>query len=95
VTAASLPEVYALLLEKKVDAVVFDSPVLLYYAANEGRGQVEVVGSPFRQEAYGILFEQSSTLRKPVNEALLKLRENGTYDILYRKWFSKDEKSDK
>jgi polar amino acid transport system substrate-binding protein len=95
VTAPTLPQVYELLLEKKVDAVVFDAPVLLYHAANEGRGQVEVVGSMFRRENYGILFPQNSTLRKPVNEALLKLRENGTYDILYRKWFSKDEKSDK
>jgi polar amino acid transport system substrate-binding protein len=79
------------LLDKQVDAVVFDSPVLLYFAAQEGRGKVNVVGPLFRKEAYGILFPQDSTLRKPVNEALLKLRENGVYDTLYRKWFAKDD----
>ena len=70
-----------------VDAVVFDAPVLLYHAANEGKGKVSVVGSVFRHEAYGILFPPGSALRKPINEALLKLRENGRYDAVYRKWF--------
>ncbi|HTF91614.1 MAG TPA: transporter substrate-binding domain-containing protein [Verrucomicrobiae bacterium] len=26
-------------------------------------------------------------MRKPVNEALLRLKENGVYDQLYKKWF--------
>ena len=73
---------------KKVDAVVFDAPVLLYYAANKGQGKVRLVGSMLKKENYGILFPQGSTLRKPVNEALLKLRENGVYDSLYAKWFA-------
>jgi polar amino acid transport system substrate-binding protein len=80
------------LLEKQTDAVLFDSPVLLYFAAQEGKGKVNVVGGIFRKEAYGILFSQNSTLRKPVNEALLKLKENGTYDALYKKWFQREDK---
>ena len=71
-----------------VDAVVFDAPVLMYYAANGGRGKVRLVGGMLKKENYGILFPQGSELRKPVNEALLKLRENGTYDALYNKWFA-------
>jgi polar amino acid transport system substrate-binding protein len=69
------------------DAVVYDAPVLLYYASHEGKGKVQVVGNIFRKESYGILFPSNSPHRKPVNEALLKIRENGTYDRLYRKWF--------
>ncbi len=80
-----------LLQDKQADAVVFDSPVLLYFAANEGKGKVNVVGTVFRKEAYGILFPQDSPLRKPINEALLKLREEGIYNALYRKWFARDE----
>jgi polar amino acid transport system substrate-binding protein len=71
----------------KLDAVVFDAPVLLYYAANNGRGKVRVVGRIFRKENYGILFARGSELRKRVNEALLKMREDGTYDDLYDRWF--------
>jgi polar amino acid transport system substrate-binding protein len=69
------------------DAVVYDAPVLQYYASHEGKGKVDVVGSVFRKESYGILFPTESSLRKPVNEALLRLRENGTYERLQTKWF--------
>ena len=34
-----------------------------------------------------IVLPDKCRLRKPVNEALLKLKENGTYDLLYAKWF--------
>jgi polar amino acid transport system substrate-binding protein len=90
--SATVTEAIKALLDKQVDAVVFDAPVLLYFATQEGKGKVNVVGGMFKREAYGILFPQNSALRKPVNEALLKLRENGTYDTLYRKWFVKDDK---
>ncbi len=69
------------------DAVVYDAPVLQYYASHEGKGKVQVVGTVFRKEDYGILFPDQSPLRKPVNEALLRLRENGTYDRLLTKLF--------
>jgi len=72
----------------RADAVVYDSPVLLHYAAHEGRGRVQTAGAVFRSEYYGILFQRDSHLRKEVNEALLKLRESGEYRTLYRKWFT-------
>lgn len=74
--------------EKHLDAVVFDAPVLLYHTATAGQGKVEMVGPIFRKEDYGIVLPQGSDLRKPVNSALLKMRENGTYEALYKKWFS-------
>ena len=73
--------------EGKADAVVYDAPVLLYYASRDGKGKVQVVGSIFRKENYGIVFPPDSPYRKPVNEALLKIKEDGTYDRLYTKWF--------
>ena len=68
--------------------MVFDAPVLLYHAAHEGAGKVEVVGPVFRKENYGIVFTPGSPWRKPVNAALLKLREDGSYDALVQKWFA-------
>ena len=70
-----------------VDAIVYDAPVLQYIAAHEGKGKVQVAGSVFRSEAYGILFRPDSPLRKPVNEALLKLRESGEYQAIRERWF--------
>jgi polar amino acid transport system substrate-binding protein len=84
----NISQAFVALDTKQVDAVLFDAPVLLYYAATKGRNRVRVVGSMLRKENYGILFPRGSDLRKPVNEALLTLRENGTYDALYAKWFA-------
>jgi polar amino acid transport system substrate-binding protein len=85
---AQISEAYEALLNKDVDAVVFDAPVLLYYAANEGKGRVHMVGTPFRKEDYGMVFPANSPLRRQVNNALLALREDGTYQQLYDKWFA-------
>src|SRR5437870_7260692 len=84
---ARVEETYRALEQGQADAVVYDAPVLLYYASHEGKGKTQVVGPIFRKESYGILFPSNSPYRKRVNEALLKIRENGTYDRLYTKWF--------
>ena len=82
-----IEDAYKLLDADSVDAVVYDAPVLLYYAAHDGKGHAHVVGTIFRKENYGILMPQNSPYRKPINQALLKLRENGAYDEIYNDWF--------
>ena len=84
---AKVEEAYQALQQGQADAVVYDAPVLLYFASHEGKGRVQTIGAIFRKENYGIAFPDKSPLRKPVNEALLKLKESGTYDTLYAKWF--------
>lgn len=83
-------DAYKKLLDKDVDAVVFDAPVLQYYAEHEGKGRVQLVGPVFRKENFGIVFPPDSMLRKEVDRALLDLRENGTYQRLERTWFGAD-----
>jgi polar amino acid transport system substrate-binding protein len=85
-----IDDAYAALEAGKLDAVVFDAPVLLYRAANAGKGKERVVGNVFRRENYGILFPQGSPLRKRINAALLKMRESGDYDVLYQEWFASE-----
>ncbi len=70
-----------------LDAVVFDAPILSYYATHEGGDVASMAGPVFLRENYGILFPTGSPLREDVNQALLGLREDGTYDRIYRKWF--------
>ncbi len=82
-----MEEAYQAIQDGHVDAIVYDASVLLFYAAHEGKGKVQTVGAIFRNENYGIVFPSNSPYRKPVNEALLKLKENGVYDQLYTKWF--------
>ena len=84
---AKVEDAFQALQTSQTDAVVYDAPVLLYFASRDGKGKVQVVGSIFRKENYGIVFPDKSALRKRVNEVLLKLKENGAYDQLYSKWF--------
>ncbi len=70
-----------------LDAVVFDAPILSYYTSHEGMGIGIMTGAVFLRENYGIAFPTGSPLVEEVNQALLTLRENGTYDTIYRKWF--------
>jgi polar amino acid transport system substrate-binding protein len=86
-----IEQAYEALEKKKADAVVFDAPVILFYAANQGKGKVDVVGSIFREENYGIVLPNNSPYRKSINSALLSLKENGTYQALYDKWFGAEK----
>jgi len=75
-----------------VDAVFFDSPPLMYYAQNQGKGKVKVVGPLYQGQSYGIAFPQGSDLREKVTITILKFMEDGTYDKLYKKWFGTSPK---
>jgi len=84
----TIDSVYEVLLNHQADAVVFDSGVLSYYATHDGKNKVQLVGDILEPESYGIVFPSNSPLRKEINVALLKLKENGTYQTLYDQFFS-------
>lgn len=69
------------------DAVIFDKPILAYYATNRGVGNARLVGRVFQPENYGIALPTGSPLREQLDQSLLKLRESGTYDRIRAKWF--------
>jgi polar amino acid transport system substrate-binding protein len=88
VEVRQISEAYQALQNRTVDAIVFDAPVLMYYAANEGKGSVQLIGAPFRKEDYGIVFPRGSALRSEVSVALLRMREDGAYQRIYDRWFA-------
>lgn len=71
------------------DAVIFDSPAILYYIKTDGQGKVKTVGPLYEGQQYGIAFPDGSELREKVNGVLEEMMEDGTYDELYEKWFGK------
>ena len=71
----------------ELDAVLFDVPILAYYTQTRGRGKSELTGAVFKRENYGMALPQGSALREPFNRVLLRMREDGRYDELNRKWF--------
>jgi len=88
VEVRQISEAHDALQSRAVDAIVFDAPVLMYYAANDGKGRVQLVGTPFRKEDYGILFPRGSALRSDVNVALLRMREDSAYQRIHDRWFA-------
>ncbi|WP_311836137.1 basic amino acid ABC transporter substrate-binding protein [Cellulomonas fimi] len=70
----------------QVDAAINDNGVL-YDFANENP-DVEVVAELDTGEQYGLGVKTGSTeLLDAVNASLERIREDGTYDALYEKWF--------
>lgn len=75
----------------ELEAVVGDAPILTYYAEEESGGKFVTVGDLFEQQEYGFALVPESPLRENINRSLLKLKESGEYNSIYRKWFGMDE----
>ena len=77
----------------RADAVLHDTPNILYFIKTAGNGQFKAVGDSLEAQQYGIAFPKGSDeLRDKVNGALKTLRENGTYNEIYKKWFGTEPK---
>ncbi len=87
VTFAGLSEVVTAFEDETLDAVFFDGPILSYYATTRGAGKARMVQRVFKPENYGMALPTGSDLVEPINRALLRIREDGRYSDLRRKWF--------
>ncbi|PAU71753.1 transporter substrate-binding domain-containing protein [Vreelandella alkaliphila] len=80
-------DMYMALLGRNVDAVLYDAPNVAYFSQTRGEGRTKVVGPLYEGQQYGIVFHKGSEWVEPTNEALASMREDGTYDEIYTKWF--------
>ncbi|MFO1415044.1 MAG: transporter substrate-binding domain-containing protein [Burkholderiales bacterium] len=87
-TVKNGPEGLRMLADGDVQAIVFDTATLEYWAARDGKGAVQVVGPLFRPEKFAIAVPNGSPLRKRINEALLAVYDDGAYEQLRAKWFA-------
>ncbi len=86
----TIEDAYDLLENEEAEAIVYDAPVLQYYAATSGNPSLQVVGSPFNGEYYGIALPTNSPHKEQLNKALLEIIENGTFEELIAKWYLSD-----
>ncbi|ADU51680.1 extracellular solute-binding protein family 3 [Thermaerobacter marianensis DSM 12885] len=71
----------------RADATILDEPVARYYANIEG-DKYEYVGVPFETAPVGIALPKGEDeLVQAVQQALDQLKQDGTYDQIYAKWF--------
>jgi glutamine transport system substrate-binding protein len=83
----AIEEAYAALEKGTVDAVIFDEPAIEAYVRSKGAGRAKIVEGSYHRQYYGFGFQPNSPWRKKINITLLRLMEEGYYDILFRKWF--------
>ncbi|HEU4942266.1 MAG TPA: ABC transporter substrate-binding protein [Gaiellaceae bacterium] len=75
---------------KQIDGIVVDFPTALYMAAVQ-LDNGKVVGRLSAQEAgeyFGVVLEKDSPLTECVNEAIQKIKDDGTLDGLEQKWLT-------
>ncbi len=83
------PSALAALKAGQVDVLTTDSVALSQFA-KENPG-LQVVGGRFTQEPYGIgVPNYDDQFRDLVNFTLQEMKQDGTYDALYEKWFGAD-----
>ena len=68
------------------DVVIIDKPVA--EKLHQAPGRHENMGQPFTNEQYGIAVKKGNTeLMDKINSALAKMKDNGDYDAIFKKWF--------
>lgn len=86
-----IEDCFARLKDGTTDAIVYDSPVLNYWVANEGHSVGRLTGTMFNPDTDGIAFPLDSPLLDPVDSALLSIKESGEYELIKEKWFGNED----
>jgi len=71
----------------RTDAAMHDTPNVLYYIKTNRQGKVKTVGPQMMAQQYGMAFPKGSDLVAKVNASLARVKANGTYASIYKKWF--------
>lgn len=93
-TIAEIPSVTEALLALeagRTDAVVYDTPVLMYYAHTGGKGKVRVIKPDLEGRDVCIGFPKGSPLVAQANTQLAFMKKNGRLAALNEKWFGHTE----
>jgi ABC-type amino acid transport substrate-binding protein len=91
VECATLDDAVDALKKDKVKAVVYDSPVMMYYLAAHDAKELHLVGKLFDKQKYGFGLQAGSKLRTQLNSALLTVEETDFLQGLDKKYFTATE----
>ncbi|GAB6182014.1 basic amino acid ABC transporter substrate-binding protein [Desulfotomaculum defluvii] len=75
------------------DAVIIDYPVAAYFI-QQGNKEVKMVGDIMSSEEYGIAVpKDKEQILDDINTGLKKIKENGKYAEIYKKWFGEEPRA--
>lgn len=78
------------LLNKKVDAVIFDEQPAKNFVRTTGKGKVKILGGTLTKENYAMIMEKKGKYIGRIDQAIEAVSQNGIYEQIYRKWFGKN-----
>ena len=74
---------------KRCDAIVVDEVLARYYMKQNGEDKYKVLEDNFGEEKFAVgMRKDDVALQEALNKALAKLKEDGTYDEIYKKYFA-------
>ncbi len=81
----TIGEAFTALEKGEVEGVIYDLSAA-HRKIEQRDGKIRFVEPISTGEQYGIAFPKDSPLVDPVNQALLEIKDDGTYEKLYKKW---------
>ncbi|GMO61071.1 MAG: basic amino acid ABC transporter substrate-binding protein [Rickettsiales bacterium] len=79
-----------------IDAMVNDTPVIQFYIKNYSNNSAVILPSPTKYFDIGIAVRKNHPkLLKNLNKGIKRMKSNGDFDKIYKKWFSVEEKKEK
>jgi ABC-type amino acid transport substrate-binding protein len=81
----TIGEAFAALQRGEVQGVIYDLSAAHSKIVESG-GEIRFVEPISTGEQYGIAFPKDSPLADPVNQAMVEIKDDGTYEKLYKKW---------
>ncbi len=91
IAVSNLGEAIEKLESKKVEAVVFDRPQLLYFLKENNKDNLYISKAEYYKQGYGFAFSENSSLVYDVNRTLLELAENQEIEKIILTYIKKDE----
>ena len=76
------------LLKGEVAAVVYDSPILLYYVANHDSTKLHLINKLFQLQKYGFGLQPNSKYRTQINSTIVSIQEGDFLTDLKKKYFA-------
>lgn len=84
----SISQIFNELKAGTADATILDAAVARYYLAQGADKDLKIVGEPTKSDGFVMLFRKDDkNMQEAVNKALKELKDDGTYQQIYDKWF--------
>jgi len=75
----------------RVDAVIADEVLARYYIQQKNQEDYKILDDDFGSEEYGIeVRKEDKELLEMINNTLTDMRNDGSYDEIYEKWFGEN-----